>query len=306
MSLSESRHYRFEELGEGIHAAIARPEGFAICNSGITDVGGATVVFDTGLAPRSARELWAIAERTQGRPPSLAVNSHRHLDHSLGNSEFSTVPVWSTRRTREVMLESRERITTSLRRDEIETELHQLEQRLEAARSEGVRTDLRWMLQIDRALLASLDELRIVPPDRSFETRLALPGDRSAELRSWGSGHTEADAVLHLPKERIVFAGDLVVVGVQPSMGNGDPVHWLTVLDQLERLGAERIVPGHGPVTGRAGIEGTREYLSGVLAAAEAPAGSVLPGALRPWEGSLSLDENLAFARKWLAARRSR
>ena len=171
-------------------------------------------------------------------------------------------------------------------------------------RTDGARDDLEFILQINRALLSSAGRVRFAPPDHTFETRLALPGSRGAELVSFGSGHTEADAILHLPRDRVVFAGDLVVLGVQPSLGSGDPERWLGVLDQIERLGAERIVPGHGPVTTPAGMQEIRDYVGGVLEAAGASPQATLPAALRRWESSLSLEENLKFTRGWIAARK--
>jgi cyclase len=304
MLSSSSRHYAFEEVGDAIHAAIARPDGHGICNSGLVDLGGAALVFDTGLTPTTAKDLRAGSERALGRPPSIAANSHWHLDHSLGNQEFSTVPIWGTRRTREILIEKQDQLTAELTREALEKDMGELEAQRGAMTSEGARADLEFILQINRALLSEVGKLRPTPPDHTFETRLALPGDRGAELISFGGGHTEADAVLYLPKEKVLFAGDLVVVGLQPSMGSGDPDHWLVVLDQIARLGAQRIVPGHGPVVAAVdGIQEIRGYLTGVLEAAGAPVGATLPAAVRPWEGSLSLKENLRFARSWIAAR---
>jgi glyoxylase-like metal-dependent hydrolase (beta-lactamase superfamily II) len=305
MSSTDSRHYRFEELGEGIHAAIARPEGFAICNSGVTDLGGGGVVFDSGMTPDSARDLHHQATRLLGRPPSVAVTSHRHLDHILGNSEFAHIPIWGTRRTREILLETADQLLAEVRREQLERDIAELEGRRGEMRTDAGREDLEFILQINRAALACAGRLKVVPPDHTFETRMTLPGARAAELVSLGSGHTEADAFLFLPREKVLFAGDLVVIGVQPSMGNGDPEHWVEELDQVVRMAPERVVPGHGPVTTVDGILETRAYLSGILEAARAPPGAPLPAALRRWEGSLSLESNLAFARGWVEAHRS-
>lgn len=306
MQRSDSHHYRFETLAEGVHAAIARPDGFAICNSGIADLGDGGVVFDTGMTPDSARDLRLHATRLLGRAPSLAVTSHRHLDHTLGNSEFSGIPIWGTRRTRELLLETADQLIVDLRREQIEKEIAELEGHRDAMRTEGARADLEFTLQIDRAALACSGRFSIVPPDRTFDTRLTLPGARGAELVSLGHGHTEADAFLVLPHEKVLFAGDLAVVGVQPSMGNGDPEHWIQELDEIERMAPEKVVPGHGPVTGAEGLRETRDYLSAVLDAARGSRGATLPPALRRWEGSVTLEGNLASARAWVRAHSSR
>jgi len=296
-----ARHYQFEELSEGVHAAIARPDGYAVCNSGLVDLGGGRLVFDTGLTPDSAAELRVEATRILRGPPSVTVSSHRHLDHVIGNSEFATAPIWGTRRTREVMLETKDRLLAEVSREAIEKEISELEGLEGKMTTDDQRSDLAFNLRLDRALLSCAGRITIVPPDHTFDTRLPLPGARKAELVSLGSGHTEADAFLFLPGERLLFAGDLVVLGVQPSLGSGDPEHWIAVLDQLERFGAERIVPGHGGVTNVEGIRETRDYVSGVLKAARAPRGTPLPAGIRRWEGSVTLESNLAFTRDWVA-----
>ncbi len=304
METSWSEHYTFEVVGEGIHAAIARRQGNSICNSGLVDLGEAALVFDTGLTPDSAKDLSIATRKALGRPPSLVANSHWHLDHTLGNQEFATSPIWGTRRTREILLAKQDQLKAETAREVLEKDIRELESHRAEMRTDGARDDLEFILQINRALLSSAGSARFAPPDHTFETRLALPGSRGAELVSFGSGHTEADAILHLPRDRVVFAGDLVVLGVQPSLGSGDPERWLGVLDQIERLGAERIVPGHGPVTTPAGMQEIRDYVGGVLEAAGASRQATLPAALRRWESSLSLEENLKFTRGWIAARK--
>jgi glyoxylase-like metal-dependent hydrolase (beta-lactamase superfamily II) len=299
----KSKHYAPRAVCDGVVAAIARKDGYAICNSGLVDLGPDVVVFDTSMTRQAARDLWAMTEGFWNRAPALAVNSHRHLDHLLGNPEFARVPIWGTRRTREVVLEQHDQQMAEMQRGALERDIRGLEARRDSVRSGTARRDIEFILQINRAILSEVDRVALVPPDRTFDTRVELPGYRKAELRSFGAGHTEADAVLFLPEDKVVFAGDLVVSGVQPSLGSGDPMHWLEVLDSIDRLQPEQIVPGHGPVLSSGGTEETRGYVSGVLEAASADEGAPLPRAIRKWEGSLSLEENVRFARSWLSTR---
>ncbi len=301
-----SPHYAYVDLGDEILVAVARLDGDGICNSGLVGLGSGGIVFDTGLTTRAARDLRGAFDLHFHRPPTLVANSHRHMDHILGNGTFAGLPIWGTRRTREILLERIDSLSAELRRDQLENDIRELEAQRGEARTDSARADVDLFLQIGRALLNSAEEARIVPPDQTFESRLPLDGRAGTELRSFGSGHTEADAVLFLSRERILFTGDLALVGVQPSMGSGHPRHWLEVLDELDRLGAERIVPGHGPVAGPEAMDETRQYVAAVLEAAEAPPTRPLPGPLRPWEGSPSLRENLRFVRDWLARTDSR
>jgi cyclase len=302
MSTPATVDYALEPLADGVVAGIARRDGLGICNTGLIDLGGNALVFDTSATARAADELRSASARLLGRTPTFAANSHWHFDHALGNRRFPGIPIFGTRRTRETLLEIHDELMLELTRASLEKGVQELEARRDAARSADVREDVEFMLQYMRALLSEAGEATLAPPDRTFDTRLALPGSRGAELLSFGRGHTEADAVLFLRREKLLFAGDLVVKGLQPSLGSGDPPHWLVVLDELERLGAERVVPGHGPVMPVSDLDETRQYLAAIVTAAEAPVGAPLPPVLRRWEGSPTFEENLAAARKVLAA----
>ena len=137
------------------------------------------------------------------------------------------------------------------------------------------------------------------PPCPKGEGRLALPGMRKAELLSFGSGPTESDALLHLPEERLVCAGDLVVVGTHPNVTSGDPEHRLADLDRFDRLRPERIIPGHGPVGNRESIGAMRDYLEILLSLPLGPREvPEVPARFRTWTEPGQFEENLKFLRK--------
>jgi cyclase len=306
MDAPRSDHYRFEPVGERVWAGIATPTGRSVCNSGVVDLGAGVLVFDTGMTPGSAQDLRTGGDHLFGRMPSIVANSHWHMDHTLGNRAFGNVPIWSTRRTRELLLQYAPEITAQLTRERQEADLKELEAKRSKMRTKVAKAEFEFWINLQKAILGAIDELKIVPPNQTFETRMELPGERGAELVSFGPGHTEADAVMFFPREKILFAGDLLTLGVQPSMGSGDPEHWLSVLDELERLRPERIVPGHGPVIGPDEIQVTRDYLTGVLKAAEAPKSATLPATIRKWDGTIGLDENLTFARARAKGRKAK
>ena len=104
--LPEPKHFRIEQVADGVYAAINRQDGWAIGNAGIVNIGDTTVVFDTTLTPASAAELRDSAEYLTGHPVSLVINSHYHNDHTWGNMEFMPGSLFiSSSVTRELMLE---------------------------------------------------------------------------------------------------------------------------------------------------------------------------------------------------------
>lgn len=72
-------------------------------------------------------------------------------------------------------------------------------------------------------------------------------GNREVQIKFLGRGNTPGDAVVYLPKEKIVVAGDLVMYPI-PYIYDGSPVEWIQMLENLAHLDADTIVPGHGPV----------------------------------------------------------
>jgi glyoxylase-like metal-dependent hydrolase (beta-lactamase superfamily II) len=62
-----------------------------------------------------------------------------------------------------------------------------------------------------------------------------------------GRGNTAGDAVVFLPKERILITGDLVVHPV-PYMFGGYPGEFGRTLVKMEQIRFDTIVPGHGEV----------------------------------------------------------
>ena len=101
---SGSKHFVMHQLTEGIYAAIAENGSSAICNSGIIDLGGQIVIFDTFLTPQAAMDLRQMAEDIFGRTPQIVVNSHYHNDHIWGNQVFAAdSQIISSTRTRELI-----------------------------------------------------------------------------------------------------------------------------------------------------------------------------------------------------------
>ena len=107
--------------------------------------------------------------------------------------------------------------------------------------------------------------------DVSFADTLTLAlGDRDVQVRWLGGGHTQGDAAVWLPDEKVLFAGDLVEARAAPYMGDALVADWQAgTLDLIESLGAEILVPGRGPAlrgdeVGR-GIAETRDYLRTIL-----------------------------------------
>ncbi|MCI4321592.1 MAG: MBL fold metallo-hydrolase [Thermoplasmata archaeon] len=254
-------HFDVRRVGPGAWAAIARDGGYALCNSGIFDLGRMTVVFDTMLTPVAGAKLALAARRLTGRPPDVVVNSHWHGDHIRGNVAFRPAPIASTQRTRELILtRGREQWTSDLR--EMPGALRELDaadQILPAAD----RTVFRGWFQ---GTLAVRRPFRPIAPDLTFDRKLTIFGERR-ELRlvSYGGGHSPSDVFAFEPDGKIACLGDLLSIGYHPSAGDGNPRSWAAMLARIRRLRTETAIPGHGAVGGAADLAKMERYLRGLV-----------------------------------------
>jgi glyoxylase-like metal-dependent hydrolase (beta-lactamase superfamily II) len=104
-----------------------------------------------------------------------------------------------------------------------------------------------------------------VPPTTLFDEQLVLDLDGTeVHLIHVGPCHQAGDTIVHLPREGVLFAGDVVLRGTTPVGWSGTYARWLQCLDRIIWLDPEVIVPGHGPVCGIEGAMETKAYLEHV------------------------------------------
>ena len=109
-------------------------------------------------------------------------------------------------------------------------------------------------------------------PTVVFEQRMTLwLGSLEVQILQLGRGHTKGDTVVWLPKDRILFSGDLVEFDATPYAGDAYFNDWPATLDAVEALKPAQLVPGRGAALKNeaevaAGIRGTREFIADVYA----------------------------------------
>jgi cyclase len=88
--------------------------------------------------------------------------------------------------------------------------------------------------------------VRFTLPDSTFTDRVVLHlGGREIDIMNFGRAVTPGDAILWLPRERILLVGDLIVNPVTFAL-SGYPAEWLRALDRVDSLDATLTVTGHG------------------------------------------------------------
>jgi cyclase len=301
----ESRHFSIEKLADGVFAVIHKPGGHAVSNAGIIDLGAKTLVFDSFISPEASRDLKRAAEVLTGNNVAYVVNSHFHNDHIRGNQVFAGAEIISTRRTKE-LIEKNEP-------EELASEAKVVDQRIDAtlaaiakATDPRAREEHSMWLDYYKAIKESQGKYTITAPNLFLNDTMIIRGStREVTLLTRGKGHTESDIVLWLPKERILFAGDLLFVESHPWFGDGYMTEWIEYLRTLKRLNAVSIIPGHGPVGQQKHIDRMIDYIETVTAlvddavqkklTSEQLAVTAIPEAYKEWKFRRFFAANLAM-----------
>lgn len=87
--------------------------------------------------------------------------------------------------------------------------------------------------------------------DRAYPLRM---GGIEAQVLHFGSASTDSDAVVLFPDLKVIAVGELFTSGppTPDFAGGGSLVNWGQVLEQVLKLEFDIVVPGTGPVVGRA------------------------------------------------------
>ncbi|MBK7319237.1 MBL fold metallo-hydrolase [Candidatus Villigracilis affinis] len=309
--LPQSEHFTYHELADGVWAAIVITTGLAASNSGIVDLGDRTLIFDTTFSPASAAELRNVAESLTGRPVDYVLNSHWHQDHVFGNAAFAPeTEIYATVRTSEIIAEKTEADIVEFKQH-WPNQLKEWAESAKVAKDEAERLDFEDGVRFAQSIIDTFPQLELRLPDHIFTDRVEFKGTkRTVEFVTFGGGHTDSDAFLHLPIEKIIFTGDLLATKFQPGMSSGHPHEWLNILAKIKALDPIQLVSGHGELATLADVELIEQYINALLqmakqnqhagGTAESAAALQPPAFTDGWNNSEAFEENMKFLHELL------
>ena len=152
------------------------------------------------------------------QPIKYIINTHYHQDHSGGNAQF---------------LPTAEIISTAMARTNI----------------------------VEHKQLGNVQPPPVSPARVTFTTEADVNlGGKQVRAIYMGRGHTNGDAVIYFPALRVLHTGDLMA-GTSPLIdynGGGSVVEWTKTLDNALKLDFDTVIPGHGAITDKAGLQAYR------------------------------------------------
>src|SRR3990172_5646450 len=83
------------ELADGVFAYVQEGGGLCVSNAGLIVGGDWCIAIDALFAPSQTRAFREEIGKVTDRPVRLLVNTHHHIDHSLGNALFPEAAIVS-------------------------------------------------------------------------------------------------------------------------------------------------------------------------------------------------------------------
>lgn len=244
---------KMQQVSDSCFAVLNEKNRVCDANSGLINLGGG-VVIDTQSDLAHARQMIEMFSKVWPSMPRRVINTHEDADHVWGNQLFTGAEIIAHRTVPE-------RMTHTADPKELGKLLHGVDLwltgKLPTAPPPGllaVGTQLREDY--------NFDGIELVLPTTLFDERYELNLDGTeVHLLHLGPCHQVGDTIVHVPKERVIFAGDTLFRLCTPMGWTGSYDKWFKCLDLMIELDPAVIVPGHGPVCGIEGVREMKAYL---------------------------------------------
>jgi cyclase len=236
------------ELGNGCHAYLQPDGGWGWSNAGLVVGDGASLLVDTLFDLKiTQRMLDMMVPLTEGAPISTVVNTHANGDHCYGNQLVKHAEIIASAATAHEMSEVPPAMLAALNK----------------APGEVGELFRHFFGEFD------FDGIESVLPSTTFSGSHAFSvGGIEVQLVEVGPAHTAGDTLVFVPGARTVYTGDILFIGGTPIVWAGPLDNWIKACDLICESDVEHIVPGHGPLTDKAGVAAIGEYLAFVQAEA--------------------------------------
>jgi glyoxylase-like metal-dependent hydrolase (beta-lactamase superfamily II) len=190
-------------------------------NVGVLKTSEGPVIVDTMTFRMQGERIRELAEKIAGGPTQAIFNTHYHFDHSHGNPGF-------------------------------------------AAHSRIISTErtLDYMHILDADYWSKYPDF--MPTETFTDDHEIVIGGKTIRAIHPGRGHTGGDLVVYFVDDRVIHTGDLFFNKRYPNIdleAGGSVREWADTIDRILELDFDRVIPGHGPVTDRAGLVGFQDFI---------------------------------------------
>ena len=214
------------------------------------------VVFDSTAIPQTASIVLAEIKKLTDKPVKYLINSHWHWDHWGGNevylAAYPDLQIISHEKTLEQLKTVEPRWNDQGLKVGLPQYLNDLERQFEKAKRDGTELSklkpMKELLAADKNFLEQKTSLKKTLPNKTFSDSMTIrPGGREIQILH-ARAVTIGDTYLHLPKEKILITGDILLSPYPFGTGGTYPASWLQTLQNFATLKPALVIPGHGDV----------------------------------------------------------
>jgi glyoxylase-like metal-dependent hydrolase (beta-lactamase superfamily II) len=239
-------------LGDTGLGSEGRPNaGFIVTSAGVA-------VIDALASPRQGEQLLRTIRSVTGEPIRWVILTHHHPDHHFGAIVFRRLGA-------QIIAHPDRRVLAS------------------EAGEDALMADWVRVVGLDAMRGFGFADTPDIPVTRA-DTLTA--GGRTIVISHPGAAHSAGDLIVWLPRERVLFAGDLLIEDGVTMVVDGNSSQLLEALAAIDSLQPTIAVPGHGaiPRDPAALVAKTRVYIIGLRSAMRAAVerGTPMGRALRP------------------------
>ncbi len=198
----------------------------------VTDDG--VLVFDTGSSEIIGNELLRAIGTVTEQPVRWVVNSHSHADHWLGNAAFANkgAQVISTRPSMLAMKEDGQGVVEAF-----------------SKMTDGATGHTK----------------ATYPTSFLLQSQKQTFGGVEIEFIFSDNGHSPGDVLMWLPKQKIIFGGDVLSSDWMPIMTpRGNVNNLIDTLEAVIGLNPTFVLPGHGQISNVQSVKRDAKFLSAV------------------------------------------
>jgi len=248
---------KMQQVSKSCFAVLNEKNRVCDANSGLINLGGG-VVIDTQSDLAHARQMIEMFSKVWPSMPRRVINTHEDGDHVWGNQLFTDAEIIAHRTVPE-------RMKHVANPEELQKLLHGV---ANGPTRQALKALHPGIVAAGQQLLEdyNFDSIELVLPTTLFDERYELNLDGTeVHLFYIGPCHQVGDTIVHVPKERVIFAGDTLFRFCTPMGWTGTYNKWFKCLDLMIELDPAVIVPGHGPVCGIEGVMEMKAYLQYIL-----------------------------------------
>ena len=236
-----------KDIGNGLYAWLQPDGGWGWSNAGLIRDGDASLLVDTLFDMTLTRDMLSAMEDATGIGAgkiATIVNTHANGDHCHGNGCCPQAEIIASEASAREMAE----VPPAT---------------LAMFKAAGAKLGPAGTYFADVFAPFDFENVEERAPTKTFSGAMDMKvGDKAVRLIEVGPAHTGGDVLVHVPGDKAVFTGDILFINGTPLMWAGPVANWIRACETIIAMDVDVIVPGHGPITDKAGVRRVADYLA--------------------------------------------